>query len=278
MRSIIQTIAVASAVLFCVGAAAPERIDYTLSPIVQDGALQAVQIDLNFRGEADGETILRLPDHWGGQIELYRAIEGLAVVSGATLRDGEGPAQRLLSHRPNARIHLRYRLIQDWDGVPRAELGNTYRAVIQPTYFHFVGESAFISPDSANRDTPVRVRVRNLPRGWSFASDLEHEGLKLDRLWSSIAIGGDFRVLRDPETNVRVAMRGSWSFTDAALMQEVAHIIGGQRSFWDDPASPYLVTVLQLTGPEGWISVGGTGLGDAFSFFATANDARDFLH
>lgn len=271
MRSILQAIAAASAVLFCVGASAPERIDYTLTPIIENGALQAMQIDVNFRGEADGETTLRLPDHWAGQVEFYRGIEGLAVVSGGTLRAGEGPAQRLIAHRPNARIHLRYRLIQDWEGVPRAELGNTYRATIQPTYFHFVGEGAFVAPDNADRATRVRVQTRDMPRGWSFASDLEHPDLRLERLWSSITVGGDFHVLRDPETNVRVAIRGAWSFSDADLMQEVAHIVGGQRRFWGDPASPYLVTVLQLAGPDGWISVGGTGLGDAFSFFATAN-------
>lgn len=271
MRSIIQAIAAIGAVLFCVGAGAPERIDYTLTPVLENGALNAMQVDVSFRGDADGETVLRLPDHWAGQTEYYRGIADLAVVSGATLGAGEGPAQRILTHQPNARIHVRYRLVQDWAGVPCAELGNTYRPVIQPTYFHFVGEGAFVAPERADQSARVRVRARNLPRGWSFASDLEHNGLRLENLWSSITVGGDFRVLRDPVTNVRVAIRGAWSFTDADLINEVAHIVGGQRSFFGDPASQYLVTVLQLDGPDGWISVGGTGLGDAFSFFATAN-------
>lgn len=272
MRSIIRAFAAGCVALFtAAGAAEPERLDYTLTPVIENGALAAIQFDLRFQGETDGETTLSLPNSWGGQDELYRGVEGLTVVSGAMLRDGEGPAQRVLAHRPNARIHLRYRVIQDWDGLPRAELGNTYRPVVQPTYFHIIGEAAFVAPEDIDRDVPVRVRVRDLPVGWSFASDLEHDGLTVDQLWSSVMVGGDFRVLRDPESNVRVAIRGAWSFTDADFMNEVSDIIGGQREFWGDPASPYLVTVLQLDGPQGWVSIGGTGLSDAFAFFATSN-------
>jgi len=276
MRSFVQVAAVCAA-LFCSGAAAPQRIEYTLTPILEGGALAAVQFDLRFRGEADGETALRLPGSWGGQNELWKAIEGLTVVSGAQIRDGEGPSQRVLTHRPNARIHMRYRIIQDWEGVPRAELGNTYRPVVQPNYFHFIGEGVFVAPADGDHSWPVRVRVRRLPRGWSYASDLEHGALTIDRLWSSVLVAGDFRVLRDPRTDVRVAVRGAWSFTDADFINEVSHIIGSQREFWSDQQSPYLVTVLQLDGPEGWISVGGTGLGDAFAFFATPNGQADTI-
>ncbi len=270
MRSIIQAIAAASAVLFCASATAPERIEYTLTPILENGALTSVQYDLYFRGEADGESTLRIPDSWGGQNELWKGIADLTVTN-ATMRDGEAPTQRVLTYRPNARIHVRYRVIQDWEGAPRAELGNSYRPVIQPSYFHLIGEASLVTPGEADGESPVRLRVRNLPRGWAFASDLEHDGLKLINVWSSVTVGGDFRVLRDPTTNVRLAIRGQWTFADADFMREASTIIGGHREFWSDPASPYLVTVLQLTGPEGWISVGGTGLNDAFAFFATPN-------
>lgn len=271
MRSILQTIAAGCAVLFCVGAAAPERIDYTLTPILQDGVLVAVQYDLQFRGDVDGESTLRVPDSWGGQNELWKSIAGLEIVSGATMRAGEGAAPRVLTHRPNARIHVRYRVIQDWEGAPRAELGNIYRPTIQPGYFHLIGEGSIVTPGEADNETPVRFRVRNLPRAWTFASDLEHEGLKLQDVWSSVTVGGDFRVLRDPATGVRLAIRGQWSFTDADFLSEASRIIGAQRQFWSDPAAPFLITVLHLDGPEGWVSLGGTGLTDAFAFFATAN-------
>jgi predicted metalloprotease with PDZ domain len=271
MRSFIQAIAAACAVLFCASAASAERIDYTLTPVMDDGALRAVQVDLRYRTGAVSQSTLRLPSDWGGQPELWKSIRALEVVSGATMRDGETPSQRVLAHRQNARVHVRYRIIQDWEGAPRAEIGNTYRPTVQPGYFHLIGDAAFVTPGEAGLNAPVRVRARNLPRGWSFASDLEHEGLTLQAVWSSVSVGGDFRVLRDPQTNVRLAIRGQWNFTDADFMARASRIIGGHRAFWNDPASPYLVTVLQLEGPEGWVSVGGAGLSDGFAFFATPN-------
>lgn len=276
MRSFIQAIAAAAAALFCASAAAPPRIDYTLTPIMEDGALGAVQIDLRFRGEADGESELRLPDSWGGQDELWRSIQGLEIISGASaIRTGEAANMRILTHRPNARIHVRYRVIQDWDGVPRAEIGNVYRPTIQPTYFHLIGNAFMATPGAASLDTRVRFTVRDLPRGWSYASDLEHPDLRLTEVWSSIVVAGDFRILRDPRSQVRVAIRGEWSFTDADFLSRAANILSSERGFWGDEATPYLVTVLHLDGPEGWISVGGTGLDDAFAFFATPNAGAD---
>lgn len=273
MRTWIKALAGVCAALALSAQAAPERIEYTLTPVMADGALQAVQIDLRFRGDSDGETHLRLPNEWGGEAELYRAITALEAVSGATLRDGEGPAQRVLTHRPGARVHVRYRIVQDHEGAPRAGRGNAYRAVVQPGYFHLIGEAAMVTPAHPDNATPVRLRVRNLPRGWTFASDLEHNGLTLERVWGSISVGGDFRITRGfPDPNIRVAMRGEWSFSDESFAAQVNQIIAGQRRFWRDPSTPYLVTVLPLEQPQpGWRSVGGTGLSDAFAFFATGN-------
>ncbi|MBX3430849.1 MAG: hypothetical protein KF779_14800 [Hyphomonadaceae bacterium] len=271
MRPILQAAAALGAMIVCVGAAAPPRIDYVLTPILRDGSLQAVQIDLSFRGERDGQSDLRLPDSWGGQDELWRSVDALEIVSGATMRDGEQPNQRILTYRPNARIHVRYRVIQDWEGAPRAELGNTYRATIQPTYFHLIGNAVLVTPGGASLNTPVRVRARDLPQGWTFASDLLVPDLTLEQVWPSVTVAGDFRILRDPGSNVQIAIRGTWGFSDAQLLAQASGIIAGHRRFWNDPASPYLVTVLQLAGPEGWLSVGGTGLDDAFAFFATPN-------
>ena len=270
MQALGKLFAACAAFVCCAGLAAPERIEYTLTPVLQDGALRAVQIDLSFRADADGETHLRLPQSWGGQDELWRSIDGLSVVSGATMREGEGPGERVLASRPGAAIHVRYRVLQDWPGAPRAELGNTYRPAIQPSYFHLIGEAALVTPD-ADLTTPVRVRVRHLPRGWTYASDLEHEGLTLAQVWSSVTVAGDFRVLRSSDGATRIAIRGQWSFSDAEFAQQVEQIIAGQRAFWGDAPEPFLVTVLQLEAPENWISIGGTGLGDAFAFFATPN-------
>ncbi len=271
MQAWVRTAAASMAALFCMGQAPAERIDYTLTPVLSDGALTALQYDLRFRGDADGETVLRLPNSWGGRDELWRSIEGLAIVAGGVMQDGDGPATRVVTHAPNAPIHVRYRVIQDFEGAPNAQQGNAYRPIVQPHYFHLIGEATIVAPDGRDHRTPVRWRTRNMPRDWALASDLEAPRRVLGDVWSSISVGGDFRIIRDRESQVRVAIRGDWSFTDADFSASVAEIITGQRRFFGDSASPYLVTVIQLDAPQGWLSIGGTGLGDAFAFFATSN-------
>ncbi len=267
----LRPLAAAFAFICCAGLASPSsRITYTLTPVMNDGALQAMQVDLVFRGQADGETTISLPDEWGGEEELWRGIEDLAVLAGASMRDGDVASERVLSHRPNARIHIRYRLIQDWDGVPTGGR-NTYRPIIQPTYFHLIGHAAFARPDLHNA-TPVRVRRRAMPRGWAFASDLQHRGLSLGHVSASITVGGDYRVLRGSDRNIRVAIRGAWDFSDEAFTEQIGEIISGHRAFWGDRSSPYLVSVTQtVQAHSGQMSLGGTGLDDAFAFFATPN-------
>jgi predicted metalloprotease with PDZ domain len=272
MRGFVRAVAAGVAALFSMGQSAPDTIDYTLTPVLNaEGALTALQYDVRFRGDGDGESSLRLPSSWGGRDELWRSIDGLSVVSGGELRDGEGPAQRVIAHRPNAPLHVRYRVIQDFEGAPAAQQGNAYRAIVQPTYFHLIGEASIVAPDGRDDRTPVRWSVRNLPRGWAMASDLEAPRRVLGDVWQSISVGGDFRIIRDRASQVRVAIRGDWSFSDAEFSASVAEIIAGQRLLFGDRPSPYLVTVIQLNAPEGWMSIGGTGLGDGFAFFATAN-------
>lgn len=273
MQSRLKAALAAAALTLCgAQAPAPASIEYDLTPIMRAGALQAVEVDARFRGEPDGTTTLRLPGAWGGEEQLWRGLENIRVISGGALTDGDGPTQRIVTHRPNARLHLRYRIVQDFQGAPSAEDGNAYRPVIQPGYFHLIGEAIFITPDYAEAETPLHVRARNMPRGWRFASDLEHAEATLEDVWSSVSVGGDFRIVTLPEQNVRVALRGDYAFTDASFAGQVSDIIAGQRRFFADPASPFLVTVIALETPHpDWRSIGGTGLGDAFAFFATPN-------
>ncbi len=255
----------------CAGFGAPARVDYVLTPLFENGALNAIEVDLTFRGGRGGETALELPSEWGGQRELWRGIQDLSVISGATMSDGADAWRRVLHHRGGAAIHLRYRVIQDRPGDPSAEQGNAYRPVIRPSYFHLIGEAFLVQP-GVDENSPTYVSIRGLPHGWSFASDLEHPRLVLSQALQSVTVGGDYRIVTTADPHIRVALRGQWMFTDAEFAARVNAIITGERGFWRDRSTPHLVTVTQLAAPNsGWLSLGGTGLGDAFALFATAN-------
>lgn len=254
-------------------------VRYRLTPVLDHGKLSGIAIEVAFKGEADGETTLLLPDAWGGQRELWRAITDIKISGdGVSIKPDANQSVRIIKHAPNAEISVSYRVFQDVPGEPKAADDNPYRPIVQPTYFHLIGETVFALPEW-DQTVSASFALGPLPRGWRFASDLEHskrtgEPLTLGSLSESILVGGDFRVLSRPGLggNLRVALRGKWpNFTDEGITDQIARIIAAHNAFWGDPDEPFLVTILPLKGDPNRISLGGTGRADAFAFFATDN-------
>ncbi len=271
----------AAAIVCVIGAAsaladsAPTPGRYQLTPVMTHGALTAVAIELRFKGEADGKTTLILPNEWGGESQLWHAITDLKISGdGVEVQPVTNPAQRDIKHTPNADITVSYRVIQDVPGEPAGGPHNPYRPIVQPGYFHLMGGAIFIYP-ALDGGATATFAVRGLPRGWRFASDLEHKTLlTLDDLTESVLVAGDFRVVSRPGLGgfLRLALRGNWQFSDDELADKIARIVTSHNAFWHDPPERYLVTLLQLKNPGGGRSLGGTGRGDAFAFFATDNN------
>lgn len=255
-------------------AAASPGVHYAVSTVMSDGGLRALSVELKFRGDDDGETSLRLPNEWGGEAELYKGIRDLTVSgAGATVAPVEQPFLRIVRHKPGAALTVRYRVVQYWEGEPIAAPRNEYRPVIQPGYFHVLGNALFVAPERDD-DTSATFAFKSLPKGWSFVSDLEHgtmgRKLVLADVIESVLVGGDFRVSK--RGLLRVAIRGAWKFSDETFVDNLQRIFSSHHKFWGDPPEPFLVTVLPLKkGQPSDSSLGGTGRDDAFAFFATDN-------
>lgn len=265
------------ALFLCIGAGpAPARLDVVLRPVLVADAFDALDITVRFTGEADGETVLDLPNAWGGEERLWQALHDLRV-DGAVVSPGADPAHRVLRHAPKAPITVRYRVRQEKPGPPQAADGrNPYRAIIQPAYFHVLGNVVLAMPQDIERRMPATLTVTGMPAGARFASDAEHPGLTAQRLAESVMVGGDFRVL-DAGGGARIAIRGQWPLPDAEWRDRYAKIAAAQRAYWGADAEPYLVTVLPLGAPPDSMSAGGTGRDDAFAFFATPSAPLDIV-
>jgi predicted metalloprotease with PDZ domain len=250
------------------------EIHYRLQPELRDGALKAIAIEMTLPGEADGETVIELPDDWGGKADLWRGIVDFRVSGqGMRLEGGVQPSLKAIKHAPGATLTLRYRVTQLFAGDPAASETNEYRPVVRPGYFHLIGWTVFARPQWSLA-TPATVTFDGLPQGWRFASDLEHRerALHLGHVLESISVGGDFRILQAGK--LRIAIRGAWAFSDEAFLKRLQPIIASHHRFWGDPETSFLVTVLPLVSQPNHRSVGGTALRDAFAFLATAN-AKD---
>lgn len=260
------------AALLLLGAAPQVRpTELLLRPVLDADGFAAMDVAVAFDGEADGETILELPDEWGGETKLYTALSNLRA-EGAEVSPGVGPAKRVLRHAPRARIIARYRVAHG--AVDENRDRNDYRPLIRPTHFQLFGEAFVALPEGASLTAPAAFAIEGLPPGAAFASDMQHARrgapLTVRDIVESVSVGGDFRVL-DAGGGLRVALRGAWPRDDAMWRTQVQRIGASQRAWWGAREEPYLVTILPLALPPDNISIGGTGRSDAFAFFATVN-------
>lgn len=259
------------AALFLMGAAPREpAVELSVRPVRDAQGYLAVDVALSFNGEQDGETLVRLPNEWGGARGLYTALHDFNA-EGATIAAGADETTRVLRHEPGAGIRLSYR-VQENEAARAQQVGNNYHARTRGDFFFLIGETFVAQPENIADDAPVRFHLAGLPAGHAFASDLEHDGLTFERAIESVLLGGAVRVF-DAGGGARLAMRGAVDARDdagwAAAFQRVAT---SQRAYWRAAEGPYLVTVLAAPPrTPGNISVGGTGRGDAFAFFATSN-------
>jgi predicted metalloprotease with PDZ domain len=245
--------------------------------IIQDEAgYKAIDISLTFYGEADGETIIELPNEWGGQRELYKAVRDLRAEYAAISSDATTPNLRTLKHAPSARIVLHYRIVSDTAGPVFDGSGNDYRALIKPDLIFALGEATIVRPANISNDSPATVQITGFKNEDSFASDLEHgklgRELSFGDLIESVLIGGNIRII-DAGHGARLAIRGKVDQRDdEGWKQSFIRIASAQRAYWNTKNEPFLVTVMtQTPSMPGSSFIGGTGRSDAFAFFATTN-------
>jgi predicted metalloprotease with PDZ domain len=260
-----------------------QTVSLRVQPIFADGAYTALDAQFTFRGCKSGRTVVNLPANWGGETELYKAIRDLKIVRGGRMEAAEAAWQRVILHKPNATIELRYRLVDDAASASSRpkETGNDYRARFTKTHFHVLGNTVALQSECVPLSAPARFQIVGMPKGAAFASDLEHQamGRKLTQLdlVESILVGGDFRVI-DAGGGARLAIRGTWSTPDTVWRDKFNAIARAQRAYWRAGDEPFLVTVQQVAESEpGHISVGGTGRSDAFAFHATPNAPIDTI-
>ena len=268
-------IAGASAILLLGGAAPDNLVHYRAAPVVTDGALTSIAVEVRFRGDGDGETRLTLPNRWAGETEYWKHVRDLRI-DGAQARE-DGPETRVLTHAPGAAITVRYRVVSAYEKDPAVgdPGGNPYRPIIRPAWFSAIGHGLFAAPENGE-DRPADFRWMPLPAGWKVASDLDHSAmgahLRVGDIEQSVMVGAPgLRVYTRPVkgVDVRLAVLGDWSaFKAEDFATLIARVLEAQRDYWKAPGESYFVALTPMTPRENSVSIGGTGLDDAFSLYA----------
>lgn len=267
--------------------AAPQQRNldvYRVSPVVENGKVQALTVEVRLRADADGETRMQLPAEWGGGERLWRFLND-PVVTGGQLSQPDEKTWAITS-RPRAALTLRYRVVSAYDGPPPPDSPNFGQPIIGPEGFYVIGHTIFATPEGRETDL---ARFEWDPA--SSALQLSTDLTPLQRAPASISQLGPSVLMAYPDTvearrdvggaPLTVAMRGTFSFSAEAFADMAARSIGAVRAFWGDGRAPFLITLAGQPAPQGWTSYRGSGLDDAFAVISTQNtkleDYRLFL-
>lgn len=220
------------------------------------GQAARLGVDVDFRGDRSGRTLLVLPTTWAGEDSLFKEIVSIQGGPGVTV----GPqvdGARVLTHAPGAPVHVHYELRQDWSGPLR--YATFHRLVLDSTRVLFNETNALVFPQRAATATPVlQYQWTGLPPDWriltSFGSKASFSGPVGLREFSAAAFAaGDFRLVgaASGDGGMTIAAQGHWPFTDDTLAGMVRSLWGAETHFWGAPAFAHpFVLLLPIADPD----------------------------
>lgn len=220
-----------------------------------------IQVAFTSKQAADS-TYFHYSDRVWGETDLTNCFKLIQKENPKYTFKIEADSNRIVVYHPKSKnICFSYHIIQDFkieNPKPRS------RPLLQPTYFHILGESLFTIPeeiieeDVNDPQMVVSIEWLDFPKDFmihnTFGSMKSKQTLQV-KLWSelyhSIFVGGDYRIksFRYLEKPVHLAIRGEWlgKYTDSNLFGALKKTISTQRTFWKDNEFDYYTVVVTPT-------------------------------
>jgi predicted metalloprotease with PDZ domain len=251
---------------------APSKaIHYTLSPLAGINGVEALEVEVRFVGNRQGQSTFKLPSNAIGGHERWRYLSHFEG-HGVRIIENEKD-RRVFLYRPRAAVTVRYRVRSAYAENPVD--GNAFAGpVILPHWLATLGEFIFIVPEHAET-TPVSFQWKPGSTHWQSLSNLDHpsaeESLTVARLLESSIIASPYlKVVERPIFGgaLRMAAVGAWSVPLDEYADVVAKIASAQRAFWGDMAGPMTVTTVALADSDK--ASGGVGRYRGFAQYVPA--------
>lgn len=263
-------------------AAEGPTITYTVSPLTK-GDYRTFLIEMKFKGNAAGRTILSIPFETG----LYRPQDHFAVVkvtnSGKHQRVMGDSSLYLIEHKPGAALTVRYTIENALkDNLPT--LDEVYAQMLTDKYFYLLGSSLWTVPqDSSAAVYDIRLKWKNFPAGWTYLNSFEDNKVNqrfsasLSNFQDAIYMGGDIRIhkLDIDKRPLFFVIRGQWSFSDEQVFDIIKRTVVSQRPYWNDhDVDRYTIALVPMKYySDGDKSINGRGLANTFVTVGTNSKA-----
>ncbi|MGI5862608.1 MAG: hypothetical protein ACOX6T_11205 [Myxococcales bacterium] len=253
-------------------------VSWTLTPVTEPFPM--LQVVVQTRGDASGETVFAVDREWGGTANFENEVHGLLAegTSGVLPIDRPASNEWRVRHAPGEPITLRYWLVSTRHDL-EARPDSYYRPIIRKGLFHVIGHTGLLFPKTLSEGTRrIGLSWRGLREaGVSAVSSFGGEEpvrveLEVDDFLHGVFLAGRLRVHERiiREKAVHFALFGDdHGFQDEELISVATKIFQTERDFWSDHEPPrFLVTLIPVGqyNPNG-SSTGGTGLTNSFALF-----------
>jgi len=238
-----------------------------------------IHVQMVWDGKGRDSAVFELPDSWANQKNLYTSIHNLHFSKwGVTLDSSSAPHKLVVRYAEDQPIFIEYDVEQDWEGP--LNRSNYYRPIVNADYFHFVGNTALLLPDSANSDIKALLHWDEAINDGALYSSLgvlkpgDKILVEAAGLDEALFTGGDFRVdtIEWKQQKIVTAIQGDWNFSDKDWQAMILKAVALQRSFWNDLDIPYYFISLVPVETKGQgLSYGGTCLHQGFATFLSSN-------
>jgi len=240
-----------------------------------------VEVVIDARGDADGETTFAIVDDWGGTKDSQALLRDMAVTANGRKLDvtTSKPGAWTVHHAPSERLHATYSIPAN-EIQKDPDLSGHYKAIVGAGLVHFIGYTALALPERDDGEAREHVRFEWVgfeAAGWktacSFSAERAFErDIELSKLHEAVFLASPDLTLHHRSIRGRdlcVAFAGKWSKPEEPFVDAAAQIVDLERTFFGDDDYPfYLVSVIPIGVPsQGSSSIGGTGLTDSFALF-----------
>lgn len=208
-----------------------------------------LNIRLTFTGDKSGETWINAPSTWADQKDLHKTISLLKIENSTKLYKTKSTNNYLVKHanKEIVTIYYSYKPVKSTDNV-------FMPALLSSNNLHLVGSTFLLIPQVFNGvNTNIKFTWK-VPSGWKLVSSLG-EGVALDQnnarfedINKALFVGGKIRIIDTvvADKALKVALSGSWSFSDYEFVNNAKNILYEARNLFKDHSAPnFLISLNQ---------------------------------
>ncbi len=257
----------------------PADIQYELTPIFPKIEPNRLKVVLKFKGEADGDTQLRIGGRWANVEYSNERFRKLTVAGdGVVLPDDIYQRDLDVEHTPGADITVTYELSAEDMRDAASDIEYFYTPVLNDDLIHIIGTHGLARPYRGDLESKFSISFdwKNLPPDWAIIDTLPDEKIYAGHIATQVlAAAPSDNIVEDG--GLSILKSGQHDFSPEEFNTRIKVIFKQINELWQTETPDYHVSLLGTPPRKEHNSFTGTGRYNSFVAAATPGMDLEFL-